>query len=304
MQRAVDSPAVLYREDFPYWVEQIIRESESSGDRDFSVLRWHENLRFVYVWEGIAEVRTLDQTVVLQAGEGIFINRDVVYLLAAGVCRCDSFLFPAYFLEFYSGGPAKALTDRLVGREELPVYVFRAGEAWHERVLSYLRELSVLEAQKTMWYPYEVLVCLSALWLEMQKNILIPSVSNPSGSKHSAPKRRSVAQVRMQRMEKFLHYIAQHYREEVLLEELAASADVSKSECLRCFHQSLNTTPYKYLMDYRLSKAMDLLLHTDRQISEIAVLTGFDQSSYFGKCFRDRLGCTPKEYRRKNLKNL
>lgn len=306
MQREASGSVILHTEDFPYWVERIIREPEDFGDRNFSVMRWHENLRFVYVWEGTVEVRTLDQTVVLQAGEGIFINRDVAYLLAvAGVCRCDSFLFPSYFLEFYPGGPAKALADRLVAREELPVYVFREGEEWHERVLLYLRELSALEAQKTMWYPYEVLVRLSSLWLEMQKNIVIPSAADPGkNSKRSAPKRRSAAQVRMQRMQKFLHYIAQHYREEVLLEELAASADVSKSECLRCFRQSLNTTPYKYLIDYRISKAVDILLHTDRQVSEIAVLTGFDQSSYFGKCFRDRLGCTPKEYKRKNLKNL
>ncbi len=302
MQRAAGSSAILHAADFPYWVERIIREPHESGDRDFSVMRWHENLRLVYVWEGSAEIRTLDQTVILQAGEGVFINRDVAHLLtAAGACRCDSFLFPSCFLEFYPGGPAKVLTDLLVGREELPLYVFREGEGWHERVLSYLRELSDLEADKTLWYPYEILVRLSALWLEMQKNIVIPGAAKAG---RSAPKRKSALQIRTLRMEKFLYYIAQHYREEVSLEELAASADVSKSECLRCFRQSLNITPYKYLMDYRLSKAVDLLLHTDRQVGEIAVLTGFDQPSYFGKCFRDRLGCTPKEYRRKNLKNL
>ncbi len=302
MQRSAGGSDILYMADFPYWVERIVREPEESGYGNFSVMRWHENLRLVYVWEGTVEIRTLVQTVPLQAGEGIFINRDVAHLLDAGtVCRCDSFLFPAFFLEFYPGGPAKVLTDRLVGSEALPVCVFRAGEAWHERVLADLRELSGLETQRTMCYPYEVLVRLSALWLEMLQNIRLPE---PAKLKRSAPKRRSALQMRTLRMEKFLYYIAQHYREEVSLEELAASAGVSKSECLRCFKQSLNTTPYKYLMDYRLSKAMDLLLHTDRQVSEIGVLTGFDQPSYFGKCFRDRLGCTPKEYRRKNLKNL
>lgn len=306
MQREAGSSAIVYTADFPYWVERIVRRQGASGERDVSVMRWYDNLRFIYVWEGAVEIGMLTQTVALQAGEGIFINRNVAHLLsAAGACRCDSFQFPPYFLEFYPGGPAAALTNRLVGREELPIYVFRKGEAWQEKVLADLRELSALEAQKNMWYPYEVLVRWSSLWLQMQKNIPLPgSADSGSGSKRSAARRRPALQVRTLRMQKFLDYIAQHYREEVLLEELAASADVSKSECLRCFRQSLNTTPYKYLMDYRLSKAVDLLLHTDRQVSEIAVLTGFDKPSYFGKCFRDRLGCTPKEYRRKNLKNL
>lgn len=40
-----------------------------------------------------------------------------------------------------------------------------------------------------------------------------------------------------------------HYAEDVTLEQLAQSANVSKAECLRCFHQTMDTTPYKYLMD-------------------------------------------------------
>ncbi len=57
----------------------------------------------------------------------------------------------------------------------------------------------------------------------------------------------------------FLQYIEQHYQEEMTLETLAKSANVNKSECLRCFKTTLQTTPYKYLMEYRLSKAADLL---------------------------------------------
>lgn len=70
--------------------------------------------------------------------------------------------------------------------------------------------------------------------------------------------------------------------------ELAESAHVSKSECLRCFRKSLNTTPYKYLTEYRLSKAAALLRETDKPISDIAVNVGFGQPSHFGKCFREK----------------
>ena len=49
----------------------------------------------------------------------------------------------------------------------------------------------------------------------------------------------------------FLQYIELHYPEDVTLESLARSANVSKSECLRCFKNTLQTTPYKYLIEYR-----------------------------------------------------
>ena len=64
------------------------------------------------------------------------------------------------------------------------------------------------------------------------------------------------------RMQQFLRCIEQRYPEDLTLEDIAQSASVSKSECLRCFQMTLQTTPYKYLMEYRLSKAAELLEKT------------------------------------------
>ena len=99
------------------------------------------------------------------------------------------------------------------------------------------------------------------------------------------------------RMQKFLQYISEHYGEDVSLDILAGSANVSKSECLRCFKASMQTTPYKYLTEYRLSKAADLLKNSDEPIGDIADSVGFRQISHFGKCFREKTGLSPREYR-------
>ena len=101
-------------------------------------------------------------------------------------------------------------------------------------------------------------------------------------------------------MQRFLAYVEKHYAEEISLDRLAESANVSKSECLRCFRSSMQTTPYKYLMEYRLSRAAILLQETDEPIGEIAFRTGFHQASYFGKCFREKTGFSPRDYRRRN----
>ena len=74
-------------------------------------------------------------------------------------------------------------------------------------------------------------------------------------------------------------------------------AHVSKSECLRCFRQSMGTTPYQYLMEYRLSQAAALLKRTDDPIEWIANQVGFGQASSFGKYFRRKTGLSPREYR-------
>ena len=102
------------------------------------------------------------------------------------------------------------------------------------------------------------------------------------------------------RMQKFLQYINEHYGEDVSLDKLAGSANVSKSECLRCFKTSMQTTPYKYLTEYRLSKAAELLKNSDEPIGNIADSVGFRQVSHFGKCFKEKTGLSPREYRMKN----
>ena len=47
----------------------------------------------------------------------------------------------------------------------------------------------------------------------------------------------------------------------------------------------------------RCGKAKELLVHTDRSISEVGETVGFVSSSHFSHVFRKTEGCTPSEYR-------
>lgn len=78
---------------------------------------------------------------------------------------------------------------------------------------------------------------------------------------------------------------------------MAESTHLSKSGCLRAFRLAMHTTPYQYLLEYRLQQAAERLLSTDLPIGQIALDTGFRQVSLFGKYFKEKTGFTPKEYR-------
>ena len=58
-------------------------------------------------------------------------------------------------------------------------------------------------------------------------------------------------------------------------------------------------TPWEYLLEYRLSRSMELLEKKDLNISEIAEMTGFCTVSYYITAFKRRPGSTPLEYRKK-----
>ncbi len=271
--------------DFPYLVLDVVNENACPRNPGFQVMHWHEDLQFIYVLEGKIEVRTLEQAVQVQKGEGIFINKDVVHhVRKLENCHYNSFLFPAYFLEFYPGSPAREFVDSVTEKEQIAIFHFIPGTGWHSQITEELRNLAEIEKNKLEFYPYEVLVHLTALWLKFRRNLAIPP-----------KKKESAVNLRMQ---KILRFIENHYGEEITLENLAKSADISKSECSRCFRQSLHTTPYKYLNEYRLSKAAQLLKKTNESVGNIAAHVGFHQMSYFGKCFKEKTGLSPKEYRK------
>ncbi len=210
-------------------------------------------------------------------------TKKVLILLNLVLDIMGSFLFPDMFLSFYLGSPVSKLTQAVIENKGIALLVFHGQIGWQEQILTLLLELVALERQKDTLYPYEVLTRLNQIWLILLRNIRVQETT----ANH----------VVALRIRQCLQYIQEHYPEEVTLEKLAHSAGISKSECLRCFRETLQTTPYRYLMDYRLSIAAKKLRETDEPVSAIAESCGFNQQSHFGKCFREKMECTPSQYR-------
>ena len=99
------------------------------------------------------------------------------------------------------------------------------------------------------------------------------------------------------RMRTMLGYISENYSEKTDLSMIAASAGISKSEALRCFNESIGVTPVRYLNDYRLSRAKDLLTSTEDTVTSVAMSVGIDNISYFVRRFSEKFGMTPSAYR-------
>ena len=94
-----------------------------------------------------------------------------------------------------------------------------------------------------------------------------------------------------------LRYMEEHYAAPVTLDELAAAAGMSRRYFCTFFRTMTGRTPMEHLNLYRIETAGELLLSTDRPVSEIAGLCGFDDASYFAKLFRRHMGCSPRRYR-------
>ena len=97
-------------------------------------------------------------------------------------------------------------------------------------------------------------------------------------------------------------HIRTHYAEPLCLDELLASAHISKSYFLRLFRQYMGTTPYNFLLCYRVTKAKELLAMTDLPVSAVAHQVGFGDESNFSTRFTSMVGQSPLRYRKSALR--
>ena len=63
-------------------------------------------------------------------------------------------------------------------------------------------------------------------------------------------------------------------------------------------------SPTIMIKECRLYVAKDLLLKTKKTIDEIVFEAGFSYKVTFFKVFREKYGCTPKEFRTKHLEEV
>lgn len=93
--------------------------------------------------------------------------------------------------------------------------------------------------------------------------------------------------------------LRKHYQKELCLADLLAEAHMSKSYFLRLFRRYMGTTPYNYLVNFRITQAKELLVLTDYSVSEIAQEVGFGDAGNFSTRFAKTTGQSPLQYRKK-----
>ena len=102
-----------------------------------------------------------------------------------------------------------------------------------------------------------------------------------------------------QRIKKTLDYIETHFREQVTVEDIAGSAGISVSTLLRLYHDILHTTPIQYVLKYRLEQIRrELRTNPGSPIADAAYSCGFNDISYFNRCYLKAYGSTPSAYKR------
>jgi PAS domain S-box-containing protein len=85
--------------------------------------------------------------------------------------------------------------------------------------------------------------------------------------------------------------------------QLASEMAMSERQLQRKIKVLLGTTPNNFIKEFRLNQA-HCLLKNGSQIGRIALDVGFSSQTYFGRCFKEKYQCTPKQFQQQHQQVL
>jgi len=176
-------------------------------------------------------------------------------------------------------------------RTEPPVCCFFRGkqDAWRS-LRNDCIELARYYHARPEGFEFDCFHLISRIVLLLTRHIPVDSLSRKD---YNAVRRR------MDRIAAITDYIDQNYQRKLLLEEIAEMHNLTLTHVSHLFKDTLGIPFQEYLKEKRFEHALSLFENTDATILEITVESGFSDERYLTRLFHERMGCSPREYRKK-----
>ena len=104
----------------------------------------------------------------------------------------------------------------------------------------------------------------------------------------------------VRRMQQVSAYVMAHYVHPISLDDIASEVGMNRSAFCSWFKRCKGITFSQFVMQYRLNTACKLLKQSQKSISEIGYLVGFNDVPHFVRMFAREKGVSPGKYRKAN----
>ncbi|QNK57900.1 AraC family transcriptional regulator [Paenibacillus sp. PAMC21692] len=254
------------------------------------------NVTFWYVLDGARSLIVNGQAYELKAGDLVVIPPNAAFTTHWSRGRCMPFHYLSACIAVYVHGIEWSELYGLpkLCRSTLESQAAELTESWQELVYSWKRTKAAIDTdnirdslsirQVTAQLKMQA-VCLSWLshlmaWMEPHMVTTDPVID--------------------ERVRRVCAYIRGAYASPIRLSDMAGVVNTSEGHLRLLFRNSMNISPYRFLLRVRIEKAEELLLATEASLADIAGDVGFEDYSHFKATFRRLVGVSPSVYRKTN----
>ncbi|MBR7467007.1 helix-turn-helix transcriptional regulator [Klebsiella quasipneumoniae] len=97
-------------------------------------------------------------------------------------------------------------------------------------------------------------------------------------------------------------WVEENYMNKISLDNMTSDLKKSKSYISRRFHAETGEKLSEYITTYRLRKACEFLLRSQKSINDIGNMVGYSDTTYFITTFKKGIGESPLQYRKHHQK--
>jgi AraC-like DNA-binding protein len=275
---STDFPVNIYEVDF------------AEGNVQIMACHWHEECEIIFISRGSSVFRIGDKTIDVGQGQILFVNSNELhssYCDNPSGCGYTALVFNMSLLNsnsydliqnryinplIYRKNKFNELfPDDNPNKETISLLVLQAIKSLKER-----REGCELTLKGSLYLILSILI---------QNNLIVERNEDDTSQKY----------YKTALTKKILQYISENYSKRIYIDDLAVIANMSRYHFCRFFKKYTGMTPVQYLNFIRVDEASKLLLTGSYSVTEIAMLTGFDNLSYFAKTFKHYKGIAPSD---------
>lgn len=263
---------IFPNEDLPF--KMFLFEGENGNY--YRDKHWHRSVEIFAVLEGQLDFYIGEENTRLESGEFIIVNSNEIHSIRAQKRNKTVVLqIPNRILEVYEN-------------EEGILCFSHRGEEKDTCVMGLIAQMYQIYTERAE--GYELMV--QSLYYQLLYTMIIWY------KKKDVSQEFIRARKGLDRLSKITTYIKENYQSDLSLEQLASRFGYSAAYLSRMFHRYAGINYKTYLSDVRLEKAFADLVHSEKEIGEIAVNHGFPDDRAFAKVFRKKYGCVPSSYRK------
>lgn len=274
--------------EFPYIASCV--ELDQYVER-FVPWHWHKTVELFYMETGTLEYYTPKGKFLFPAGTGGMINSNVLHMTKPQAENIKTIqvlhIFdPSFIAGEHGSRIEKKYIVPIIAAPQLEIIALYPDRQPQKKILDLIQNAFQFSEQE-VGYEIRLRELLSEIWISL------------FALSHSILEEKHKNDKTNDKIKLMMIYIHEHYAEKFSVPELADAAYLSQRECFRVFRECLHMTPVEYITGYRLQMACQMLANSQDPITVISHRCGLGSSSYFGKVFRENVGYTPLDYRRK-----
>lgn len=289
----------------------------SDVKRAFQIpVHWHDELEIIYVKHGKLHVTISGENYIGNPKEAFVVSPGSLHFMGSPTGDVDyyTFLFPVEYISFQTDDIMEKtiLSPLKHGRAMIKPQINDMAEDICERLIEINTNISYLKKKTSesteerknrenhkynksddiavsntneanINAQFETKMTLIKFIQKMWQNGLI--LENAANGTNTTEK-------------EMITYIRQNYTREISLQEFGMQFHLSEKYISRYFKEHFHITLSQYINHLRLEHARQLLQESTVPVTEVALQSGYQNVSYFIRCFKKMYGVSPLKYRK------